>query len=195
MNARNKQQVRPIKVPWMISPSTSRLRLSASESVSDGTAEVVFLAHFGLEDIGPAASGHAQTQIVSNYSCPPKNAGRRDGAYRLVKVVFGCAVAVRMLPSFSDSDVVDPERFGFDHVPFSFGTGQSIESWLRDFRASWIRTNQCPDPRMYEVENSSWLDEIVGTRPGFGHFLVLGHDAFIEVIAKNWQAESLDALL
>ncbi len=111
--------------------------------------------------------------------------GPPSGPYQLVRIRLLGLVASRMLPGFSDSEVVDPKVYEMSTVPCQQTTGQSVDEWLRQFRHLWMTERLCPDPRMYEVEESSWRAEL-GLRRDFTHLLVMGHDAYVEVIAKSW---------
>ena len=71
-------------------------------------------------------------------------------------------------------------------------TGQDIDEWNRYFSTEWRRTSRCPDPGMYEILYSAWLQD-VGAR-GLKHFLVIGEDSYIEVLAESWSYEVLGAI-
>ena len=72
---------------------------------------------------------------------------------------------------------------------------QDSEIGCEKFRTYWKETSICPDPRIYEVENSKWLEnEARAIKLGCKHFIVLGHDNYIEVLAKDWNWVSLGAL-
>lgn len=187
------QSLASVVVPWRIDPATPYLRLSASESTSDSPTQVKFVAHFGLGD--SAASEWDQKSAQQFY--PPYDSNRKlekaNTAYQVVKVTFAGALCVRMLPSFSDGHIVDPGIYDSSGVPPS-EEGLSVEQWMRSFNEMWVKNRICPDPHMYEVQHSLWLREAGVEGQGFKHFLLLGHDAYIEVIAKNWKWESEGAL-
>ncbi len=54
----------------------------------------------------------------------------------------------------------------------------------------WRQSGRCPDPRMYEVVGSHWIEALGKVAHGLTHFIIVGHDSFIEVIAKAWRVES-----
>lgn len=53
----------------------------------------------------------------------------------------------------------------------------------------WKEKGVCPNPYFYEVENTGWFDEreIYGDlrKQGFRHFLLVGYDSYLEVLAKG----------
>jgi hypothetical protein len=171
----------------MVSPSAPHLQLLTSESPSDGSTLLRFIAHFALETgDAPATSLDSAFVIVRSPYSPHSRIGPPHGEYQLLKVTFARAIASRILPSYSDSEVVNPALFDFSEVPFRAGGGCDPEGWLRAFQSAWVRERLCPDPRMYEVVDSSWLSEL-DAQGKFKHFLVLGHDAYAEVAASGWE--------
>jgi len=187
------QRLTPVQVPWMVSPSTSYLRLLAAESSSDKLTQVRFIAHFGLER--SEASTEIQGPPVTFF--PPYDSniklGPKSGPYQLVRVTFSRGLWVRMLPSFSNSETVDPGLYDFSSIPSQLAPGQDIKSWLAGFQHTWLENNCCPDPRMYEVQNSLWLRD-VSKDAMLKHYLVLGNDAYTEVLAEKWHWESEGAI-
>jgi hypothetical protein len=164
-----------------------------SESRSDDDAVVTFIAHFGLEHSQECRIEVGHETVDSPYKLT-NELGPKSGPYQLVKVTFLRALAARMLPGYSDSDVVNPKVFDFSDVSDEIEPGQSIDEWLRCFQDQWTTKQLCPDPRMYEVAHSSWLTEIGGSAGEYTHFLLLGHDAYVEVIAQGYEWNSLGAV-
>jgi len=191
MNPTAKQTLVPLQVEWQVSPSTPFLRLHAAESASDDPTSVTFVAHFGLLNRGNSSNGIEAVKVVS----APYDAGQlsqNPGPSQIIRMTFISGMWVRMCPAFSDRDVIDPNRFNNYTKIFEYKLGQSINEWLSQFRQEWARTSVCPDPHVYEVENSLWIQE-VGVS-GHHHYLVAGHDAYIEVLAKGWESHSQGTL-
>jgi hypothetical protein len=178
----------------MIDRATPYLRLSASESSSDKPTQVRFVAHFGLEDSD--TSSWDQTTVQTFYSPYDSNIklGPKSGPYQLVRISFVRGLWVRMLPSFSDAESIDPQLYDYSAVPCPYEPGQPIDPWLRSFQQCWVQKRSCPDPQMYQVNNSLWLHEHGLINEGLTHYLLLGHDAYVEVIAQSWTWESEGAL-
>jgi hypothetical protein len=91
-----------------------------------------------------------------------------------------------MLPGFSDSEVLDPARYDMSSIPCGYTPAQGVNEWLRQFQDLWKKQGWCPDPGMYEIKNSSWCVELGASRD-FKHILVMGHDVYVEFVAKSWE--------
>jgi len=126
---------------------------------------------------------------LSGFSHTPAGESSLLLPYRAVRVHFKPGLWARISPSFSDSEVVKESIYDWTAVSGRYLPGESVKDWLQRFRETWLQTGICPDPGMYEVESSPWLQEVSaenGRRPGLKHFLITGHDAFIEVLAEEW---------
>jgi hypothetical protein len=97
---------------------------------------------------------------------------------------------VRFSAGIHDADPIDRARYDEDALPRFRESGVSVEESIKIFWEEWRRTGLCPDPRMYEVVHSTWIDA-VGAAEDFKHFIIAGHDSYVEVIAKAWRYESL----
>lgn len=65
--------------------------------------------------------------------------------------------------------------------------GETVEQNVLRTRELWLSTGVCPDPSMYKVSHSPWLmKEKLGHGAGWRDYLLLGHDEYVEVIAKGW---------
>jgi len=193
-----KQRLLPIGVPWQIIPSASFLKLLAYESPSDGPTQVSFVAHFGLFEQRRSNTSTLGSESVEKAVSPHEAAEleRWDdaAAYQLVRVSFERGLWIRMFPGFGDGEVLDPAVFDSSALPFQDLSPQNLEEMRRAFWQQWIASGACPDPRMYEVERSVWLDELRLSAKGYRHVVICGHDAFIEVAAKSWNWKSDGAL-
>lgn len=150
----------PMSVPWQVSPSVSRLRLSVSES-------------------------EEPTRVWAN-----ANFLEKGGAHsKRIVVSFGRALHARFSPSWSDVEVIPETDFDWSGVPEldveDLGSPQSA------FERKWIAANECPDSGFYEVLDSSWISDVNG-RVSLRHFLIVGHDAFVQVLADGWEWEVAD---
>jgi hypothetical protein len=188
---KSKPRLIPVKVPWQISPSTPFLRLRAAE-IEEPT-HVSFVAHFGLYD--PPAASHDGREVEIVY--PPdelfEDPGPKEGPYQFVVATFQHGLYVRMYPGHSDAEVIEEAAYDRSALSCRYQRGENIREWLLRFREEWRRTGVCPDPGMYEVEDSPWLEEL---DPGsaYKHYLMLGHDAYVEVAAEGWSWKSMRVL-
>ena len=187
------QRLTPLKVPWQVSPSTPFLRLLATESNGDQPTQLVFAAYFGLkagrttrQEVGFATAAKASNphNIVSK----SREESETDS---LVKIEFQDGLWSRFSPAFSDREILNPKKFDFSLIPYS-DPPSDVGTWLRDFQSLWLKAGNCPDPRAYIVESSAWIDEL--RLEGFKHFLVEGHDAYAEILARDWKWEEVRKL-
>ncbi len=186
-----KPRLVPVEVPWQISPSTPFLRLISSEVVENGATQVQFVAHFGLEDSqGDASELHRSVVVVADPGdLHDQSQSPIQSPYRRVRILFERGLWSRMCPAYSDSEVVKESKYDWSAVVGRYKSGEDPPTWLRRFKVTWLDTSICPDPGMYEVENSPWLREIEsveGSKEELRHYLFLGHDAYVEVLAEGW---------
>jgi hypothetical protein len=156
-------QLVPLPVAWMVSPSVPFLELRASEDpIRTPTAVSLFGTHL-------------------------------DGASSRVTLVFDAALWARMCPSYSDGEVVPEGDYDWSGVP-QLSTGSDFRESVSRRRSRWLETGLCPDPRAYEVTFSPWLAQLRFTTvqgQSLRHYLVLGHDVYVEVLATSWRDEDL----
>lgn len=187
------QRLNPVKVPWQVSPSTPFLKLLAGEPHSEHPTQVVFVANFGLraertprQEVGfPSA-----VQAVNPHHLPSE-AGKESKTHSLVRIEFREGIWARISPAFSDREVIDPREFDSAQIPYS-SPPNDVGVWLQDFQSLWMKSGNCPDPCAYTVESSQWISHL-GLN-GFEHFLIQGHDAYVEVLARGWKWEEIQKL-
>lgn len=179
----------PLEVPWQISPSTSFLRLHASECPQDDPVRIVFIAYLGLEN--NRMLPQSKEQVAQRV--PPTTEAISSGAgYCEVRVTFDTGLWCRMSPACSDSETIRENAYDWSQVKCTWDGEQDIDEWLYAFKKLWRETGMCPDPRIYQVEDSEWLRSIgscLGTE--WKHYLVVGHDNYVEVIAKSCKWEKI----
>lgn len=181
----------PMPVAWQVSPSTPFLRLKTAEMGEPMT--VNFVAHFALFDDASqdAHAGGQRIEIALQPDDTTEEPGEKVGPYQLVVVAFKRGLWARWAPSYSDTDAIDDSRYDWSAMPARYRDGEDIEAWLGRFAEEWRTTGNCPMPGFYEVEQSRWREE---TRSTLRHFLIEGHDAFVEVLAEDWSWRSLRVL-
>jgi hypothetical protein len=65
-----------------------------------------------------------------------------------------------MYAAHSNSQVIDENIYDWTQVPGGWPRGEDIYAHLERDRVSWRQTGVCPDPRMYVIDNSPWLEEM-----------------------------------
>lgn len=187
------QRLKPLKVPWQVSPSTPFLRLLAVEPAGQCQTQVVFVANFGLraEMTVRQETGFPSAIKAVNPNEIPDADGEKSKTHSLVRLDFQGSLWARMSPAFSEREVINPQEFEPSLIPYSIPTSD-VGSWLRDFQSLWMKTGSCPDPGAYTVESSQWTSGLGLT--DFEHFLIQGHDAYVEVLARGWKWEEIKKL-
>ena len=181
----------PLKVAWEVSPSTPYLRLVAVENAAQGDTYVEFVAFYGLEQDTSAASPGSVVRVVGP---PPDFESRSNsvsGPYRLLRLLFKLAIAARMCPAYADSQVIDESRYDWSDIPDDYEPGEQLGNYLARYREQWRRGGVCPDPGVYQVNGSRWIEELelLNEPIRWKHYIVLGHDCYVEVIAKELVVE------
>lgn len=186
------QRLRPLKVPWQVSPSTPFLRLLATEQQEECPTQITFVAHFGLnERTDQQGIGFEKASQASNpYQTVVEN-GKESKSHSLVKIEFQAGCWARMSPAFSGREVLNPHEFDSSLIPYS-SLPTDIGAWVRDFQSLWMKSGNCPNPGAYTIEFSEWIERV--GYADFQHFLIKGHDAYIEVLARDWKWEEIQKL-
>lgn len=184
-----KPKLAPVGVPWMVTPSTPFLEVQESEKGTPDRLRVTFVGFFGLEVSGEAAE--LPSRKVPPIVQPPgefdQTAVKEPGAYRMVRVTF-------LGVSESRSERIYDDLVLEDQYDWSLARQHSAASsdWRlanRIFWDKWRQTGLCPNPGMYEIDSSPRLRELISEHPAqrpLKHYLLVGHDNYIEAVALRW---------
>ena len=150
---------------------------------------VTFIGHFLQYQGATEPAPPRRVQIVhepGDFVPAESDAGAQ---FRMVRLSLQGGQAYRVAEAFADLEVVREEDYDWSMVPHhGLREGQSIDEYLRSFREEWLSSQLCPNPRMYEVENSRWAPD-AGLGPNLLHLLLLGHDEYVEVLTTAWSWE------
>ena len=96
------------------------------------------------------------------------------------------AFAVRMI-------WIDPSEIEDRYDDSAFSALYDDSSSLAErISRQWCDTGICPDPAFYEIVGDPWMDEVCeGAAREAKHYMLLGHDCYVEVIATSWRWETL----
>lgn len=181
----------PVRVPWEIDPATPYLRLIANEGPEEYQTEVVAYARF-LTQERPAAGevGSHRVEIVRPLSASHGRTQSDVSPYRVIRMRFlkSCYYA-RMMGAVSDMEVVDEGAYDWSRIPVrpEPQLGQTVQEYTQAFDEAWRRFGLCPNPRMYDVQGSPWLRELQIQAREYKHYLILGHDAYVDVVAQAFE--------
>lgn len=145
-------RLKPVGVPWQVSPSTPELRVRVSEDGSETVVEA---------------------------RCTLCEAGKYRDAR--IALSFDRGLYLHFSQSYSDAEVVREADYDWTEVPTI--DPQRIEESRHRLQSLWDETGKCPDPGVYEVENSSWSEEVA--EQALRHYLIVGHDAYVELLAAG----------
>jgi hypothetical protein len=96
----------------------------------------------------------------------------------------------RVCPAESDHEVISEEGSDWSAIDSSMKDGESVEQNVRWTQLFWQQSGLCPDPCFYEVQGSPWLSQVAhGNQISLHHYLLLGQDEYVEVIARDWRWE------
>ncbi len=153
------QRLQPLIAPWMVSPSSSDILVQYQET---GACVVEF---------------HA---TISPSQQPPE--GLDPEAVR-VRVRFHDVYSLSLAPPHNEESVIDRAIYDW-HEVLSLTDFPSLEEYLRRFHASWSQKGTCPDPRFYNVLDSLLIPGSLALLQ-LSHYLILGHDTSVQVIARD----------
>ncbi|MBL8160597.1 MAG: hypothetical protein JNJ61_01330, partial [Anaerolineae bacterium] len=87
----------------------------------------------------------------------------------------------------SEGNVVDEQAYDWSDVKLRPKTADDIKEWMHMFNEQWNASGICPDPNMYEVQNSDWITSTRDSNlDGYKQLLLLGEEMYVEVLCKHW---------
>ena len=192
----NKPRPVPLRVPWTVCPSTPYVELTATESPTLTPTSVRFVGLFSLNQPGeteavPAPQGYTECAIAGPPYGGSPISNRTDGVYQIVRIVFKSATAARLITGHPEPEFGGRgTRYDWSVLPVQFDPKDQA-GFLDSHNEYWRRTGDCPDPGAYEIERSDWSAESDERTSKSRHYLIVGHDAYVEVLAEgySWQSE------
>lgn len=185
---KKKPKLLPVAVPWEISPSVPNLKIGKSDD--SGQVSATFVGHFKCDEMADSHLDPYSVQLVSedsNFRVVPLSI---KSPFKMVRINFVNCYFFRISPAVSDAEVIPEDGYDWSAVASSLMPNERIEDNVKRTRELWIKSEICPDPGMYEVENSPLLSDFSSSSNEVHHYLMLGHDEYIEVIAERWAWEA-----
>jgi len=174
----DKPTLYPLPVPWKVAGGGSCLKLVAPEF---GTGEPVRVL-LGVV-FGPLASPPTPLRSAGAAAAP---AGEALDDLRYIEIVFRDAVAAMFLPSFSDAEVIPEAEFDWSQIEVDYSLDAGLDAFRRRFWASWRSSGRCPDPGAYILHKSRLLEPPRKHAKKYLHYIICGHDNYVEVIASGY---------
>lgn len=172
----------------MVVPSTPFLRLHFAEHSNDEcyVEFVAFRAPLCSEDESTDLQNDRTRVVVASAPPPFEHQPDRRGCYQVIRLVFQGGQA-RWNWSYSQDAIIDEESFDWSLLPCEHKSG-NYDEYDQCFDRLWRETGLCPDPSAYVVENSPWVLELSNPhRYPFEHFLICGHDSYVEVLSDSME--------
>lgn len=185
MTSAQKPKLVPVSVPWMISPSVPYLRMQLTPGGAPASA--TFIGFFKCDDMPWQGQFNQKPEVVRSAPDFELRPLSEKAPFRMIRVTFLEGRSVKTHPAIADAEIVREDDYDWSAVESSLKPGETIEQNVVRTRDLWLTTGICPSPRMYEVVPSQWsIEENLGRSAGWHHYLLLGHDEYVEVLAKGW---------
>lgn len=191
----HKPRLLPFQVPWSVDPAVPMLELFSTPSGKP--LAVIFTAYFMLEDKPikqPLTDSIDGLTIISNR---PAFEPKRDESltpYRLVRINFKNGCYGRTLGAYADDQEIPEDDYDWSALPCNPLPGEDILGNVKRRGVYWSQTGKSPDPSAYEIEHSPWLTELGDEAKGLHHYIFLGHEIYVEVLAEGWSWEAGQAV-
>ena len=171
----------PVSVPWAISPSVPYLRLNSTAEGRPFAA--TFIGFFKCEP----SLRHEGRVVISDPGPFVQAETAKGSSHRLVQVVFNDGLQSRRRPAFSEHEILAEALYDWSLIPSGIRDEETAEESVARVSGMWLSTGICPDPSMYEVRGSKWLAELQLAEGEWRHYILLGHDDYVEVVARDWR--------
>ncbi len=156
------QRLVPVEVPWMISPSANDLCLRVDE---EGLARISLSGWFK----------YGTSKLEGT------NAEIQPGTYAEVVVEIRVAFYSCLSAAARQDTVIDHALY--DTSSISPEENETVFELMDRNEAVWQRTLVCPDPSFYLVSESERVRASSALRRlNVSHWILVGHDAYIEVV-------------
>ena len=158
-----KLKLNPVKVPWKISAS-DEIALFQCEN---DRLEILFIADFfDSSKLGKLGIGSDFFDYVSIVQ---------------LRLIFETVLHF-------EYSRPQQKLFGLDSQKYDININPSTYDRSAFFQR-WTDTQICPDPQMYQVENSDMKKALNIENSSILHWILVGHDEIINIVSKNFTWE------
>lgn len=161
-----------VKTPWQLESSTPFLEMNLYEN---GEAIISANVNFGLNKKNPDLHKYPLDKIQNMGLFTGENF--EEFKYQRINIRFEHFYSVIMNPPQTGIGVIDESKYDWSKIKFHNLFYDDIYKWQEKKLEYWTKTGYCPDPNMYEIKNSIWLENPMVVRLSYKHFLILGHDS------------------
>jgi hypothetical protein len=143
------------------------------------------LTSFKLADRRRPSAGDELPQFVKE--APPFRPARDEGEhpYHLVRMNFDDGLAYRVTDRFADGEIIREDDYDWSAIPGALRPGEDSVGNIERTTRFWLERGISPDAGAYVIEKSPWLRKLGARANGMRHFMILGDDDYVEVIARD----------
>lgn len=157
----------PLQVPWMVSPSVSDIHTHIIETGNT-------LVSFDVSILSQSGSYLDELET------------------RRVEVRFRSGQWFRSSPIIDDSEGIPVGLFDRSEIRYpEHHASDEVSRWMEK-RKQWHETGFSPNPSIYEVYLSNWIEQNHALGFGLKHYVIEGHDLWLEVLAKDFSWEWIE---
>jgi hypothetical protein len=138
--------------------------------------EVPWMVSTSVSGLRVAVDENGPATVRVDVAVLPRGAETGDLDIVRVALSFAGGQWVRTYPALDDVDVLP--RGLYEH------TIEPPTDPL-EFRRQWMMRGLCPDPGVYQVVQSRWLERSGASRFGCVHHVIVGHDMWVEILSKG----------
>lgn len=180
---RNKPKLVPLSVPWSVAVDETRLELHTDEAGFPVSATFVgCFRNSPLDD--EARIGMDRDSL--EFQIPSQGEPAR---FHFVKVNFLNGLGSGWHQHYSDWENLDLDPYDISDFEGAIRPGESADEAVDRFNAFYELTGIPADPRVYEIKGSSSLRELAADRSDLHHYLFLGSERNLSVIAEGFEWE------
>jgi len=187
----DKLKLKPAKIPWSIAASASFLTTHFDEKGS--LQHLTVVGNFWMHAGDQLSAGHVEVAAEPEAFRPAMP--NEKALYQLVRITFTGLIEWICNPAYSESESIQESKYDKSLVPIR----QAYEKWragiwnmpdVQRFKMDYLKdTGFDSSPRIYEVLNSPWLEASVAGGNELKHFMFVGDESVVEVLAKGWHWE------
>jgi hypothetical protein len=169
--------LRAVDVPWQSSAAESLIDFSGREGEVTVTISAFFGSHIVEKVRQKLSKTEGEDEAIHDLHW-------NEAGYGAVAVVFRSLVTFQIHPPQLPYGLLDESQYDVSAIPlYSLGL-KSFDDWSECVDSHWAQHGSCPNPRFYEVINS---DGVSNTSTCCSRWILLGHDAYCEIIAGSFE--------
>lgn len=190
------QKLIPIEVSWEVEVSISNFKIKANE---DDKLIIEFNAYLGedkkniFDDFSEHEIEEKRKNQEHGFDSIFTLENYNEYKYQLMQITFDRFLLFNMIHTANDFEVLSDPNYLLDIPLLLRRYKKDPLLYNKEKEKIWSETGKNPDSQFYIVENSILLNDLA-KKLNYNHYLLLGKEAYINIIGYNWDAKSLGAL-